>query len=199
MQAVPRAVHRLLHEVSSCRGAPPDARPVGSRASVVHAIVGRRREVHVLAVVREVPARLEQASIEDLRRDDLFVAVVDVELADELDELVVDERAARQEERHRRRPLVEHEELELLAELSVVARARLLEHLQVRVELLLRRERRAVDALEHRVALVAAPVRARDARQLHDAEVLRSTARAGRCRGRATACRACRPCRAGRR
>ena len=53
----------------------------------------------------------------------------------------------------------------------MVARLRLLDALEVLVERLLRREGGAVDALEHRVALVAAPVRAGDLEQLHRADL----------------------------
>ena len=58
------------------------------------------------------------------------------------------------------------EEVELRPEPAVVARARLLEPLEVRVEVGLREERRAVDPRQLRVLLVAAPVRAGEARQL---------------------------------
>ena len=61
----------------------------------------------------------------------------------------------------------EVEEVELRAEPAMVARARLLEPLEVGVEVGLRVERRAVDPCELRVLLVAAPVGAREARQLH--------------------------------
>ena len=61
----------------------------------------------------------------------------------------------------------EVEEVELAAEPAMVARACLLEPLEVRVEVGLRVERRAVDPRELRVLLVAAPVRAGEARQLH--------------------------------
>ena len=59
-----------------------------------------------------------------------------------------------------------------------------LEAVQVLGERVLRLPRGAVDALEHRALLVAAPVRARDLRQLERAEPLRSTARAARGTGR---------------
>src|SRR5215203_4491589 len=52
----------------------------------------------------------------------------------------------------------EREQLEVLADLAVVPRPGLLQTPEVRLELLLRRPRRAVDAGEHRVLLVAAPV-----------------------------------------
>ncbi len=62
--------------------------------------------------------------------------------------------------------MVEVDEVELLAELAMVARPRLLELLEVRVELLPVRPGGAVDALQHLVALVAAPVRAGDVSEL---------------------------------
>ncbi len=166
-EAMAGAVHRLQRERLELAGG-----ALGALADVVQR-VGRRREVHVLPVARQVPAGLEETPIEDLRRDDLFVAVVRVQAAHVRDELVIQERATRQEDGHGRRPLVEREEIELFSELSVIPRAGLGEHLQVGVELFLGRERRPVDALEHRVLLVAAPVRARDAGELHDAERLR--------------------------
>ena len=54
----------------------------------------------------------------------------------------------------------EMEEVEVDSEAAVVAALRLLEPLDVRVEVGLREERRAVDPRQLRVVLVAAPVRA---------------------------------------
>ena len=62
--------------------------------------------------------------------------------------------------------LREGEQVQLGAELAVVALLGLLEELQVRLELVLGRPRGAVDALELRVLLAAAPVRGGDAHQL---------------------------------
>jgi len=62
---------------------------------------------------------------------------------------------------------MECEELELLAELAVIALLRFLELLEVRAQRFGRRKRGPVDALEHRVALVAPPVCACHARELH--------------------------------
>ena len=160
------------------------------RGSMLRLDARRVTTVHVLAVVGEVPARLEEPLVEDLRRHHLFVADSRYSVAHVVDELLVDERAARQEERHRRRVLVEHEELELFAELAVVALLRLFEQLQVLVERCLRRERRAVDALEHRVALVAAPVRAGHAGELDGRELAGARARAALRRSRPTPRRA---------
>src|SRR2546429_3955668 len=58
------------------------------------------------------------------------------------------------------------EEVQLLAQLAVVALARLLLLLEPGIEVLLVEESRAVDALELRVAMVSAPVRARHVEQL---------------------------------
>jgi hypothetical protein len=65
------------------------------------------------------------------------------------------------------------EELELGAHAAVIAAARLLDPREVEVELLLRGERGAVDALQHRLALVAAPIRAGRFEQLHRADLAR--------------------------
>ena len=65
--------------------------------------------------------------------------------------------------------LVEVEQVEFAAELAVVALLGLLEHLQVLLQFVLRRPGRAVDALQHLVAVVAAPV---GAGHLHQLEVL---------------------------
>ena len=66
---------------------------------------------------------------------------------------------------------MEHEEIELFAELAVVALLRFFEQPEVLDERFFRGERGAVDALEHRVALVAAPVRAGHAGQLDGREL----------------------------
>ena len=58
------------------------------------------------------------------------------------------------------------EEVELAAERAVIAPLGLLDAMQVRVELFLLEERRAVDALQHLALLVAAPVGAGRVQQL---------------------------------
>ena len=96
------------------------------------------------------------------------------------------EAALRVEHRQAGADLVgEAEQVELHAELAVVALGRLLEAVEVRLERLLRVPRRAVDALELRVALLAAPVGARDPHELEVPEVrARCRARAGPGTGR---------------
>ncbi|MNS67489.1 hypothetical protein D3C72_1007440 [compost metagenome] len=116
--------------------------------------------VHVLVVVAEVAAGAEHLGIVGEGGDHLVVLVAVVKLADELHEAVVDESTLRQEEGHGRRHLVEHEEVELLAELAVVALGGLFQPGHVGLEVLGRPVGGGVDALEHLVLLVAAPVRA---------------------------------------
>ena len=65
--------------------------------------------------------------------------------------------------------LVDVEQVEFAAELAVVALLRLLDHGQVLLQLVLRSPGRAVDALQHLVAVVASPVGASD---FHEFEVL---------------------------
>jgi len=102
--------------------------------------------------------------------DDLAVVVAEIELAHEIDQRVVDHRTFRQEVRHRRGEVREVDEVELLAELAVIAGLRVLDLLEIRVELFLVGPGGAVDPLQHRVPLVAAPVRAGDRGQLERAE-----------------------------
>ena len=64
------------------------------------------------------------------------------------------------------------EEVELLAEAAVVALLGFLDALEIRLEFLLVGERGAVDALEHRVLLVAAVVGTGDGEQLERADLV---------------------------
>src|SRR5690606_12672063 len=83
---------------------------------------------------------------------------------DETFELAADGRALGRPEREALADgLGEREEVELLAQLLVVAGPRLLLRRGVRFELVGRPDRGAVAAREHRILLVSAPVRARDA------------------------------------
>src|SRR5436853_1467728 len=66
--------------------------------------------------------------------------------------------------------LGEREQVELDTELSVVAPLGFDEPVQMLFECRLRLPRRAVDALEHRALLVAAPVGAGDLRELEDTD-----------------------------
>src|SRR5512132_4357824 len=69
-------------------------------------------------------------------------------------------------ERRARRMLVEMDEIELASQPAVIAALRLLEPLEVRVEVGLGEEGRPVDPRQLRVVLVTAPVRAGEAGEL---------------------------------
>ena len=62
--------------------------------------------------------------------------------------------------------LVDGVQVELLAQLAVIALLDLLQALQVRIQIRLRFPRGAIDALEHLVLFVSAPVGARDGGEL---------------------------------
>ena len=87
-------------------------------------------------------------------------------------ELLAHDREVRKPEDEARAELfVDPEKLEVSAERAMVAPLDLLELLQILVELFLGRPHRAVDPLELRVALVAAPVRPGDGEQLERADL----------------------------
>ena len=126
-------------------------------------------EVHVLFVVVPVAAALPELAAQDHRGADLLVTGAHVLGAPEVDHRVPQAHALGVEEREAGALLVEAEEVEVPADPPVVALAGELERLEVRRQLVLARERGAVDAGEHLVLLVAAPVRAGDAGELEGA------------------------------
>src|SRR5581483_6254692 len=88
-------------------------------------------------------------------------------------QLVPDHHALRVPERRARGVLGEVEEVELAAEPAMVAAPRLLEPVEVRVEVFPAVERGAVDTGQLRLRRVAAPVRAGEAGQLQRLDRLR--------------------------
>jgi len=99
-----------------------------------------------------------------------LVAVLELELPRQLLELVADDRAVRQPQRQALADVVvDDEDVELPAELLVVARLRLPPRLDVRLELLLGGEGPRVDAGHHHVVGVAPPVRPGERAQLERA------------------------------
>ena len=144
---VPRAVHRLQRQR-------------------LLALV-RLDEEHVLAVVVVVAGGDVRLDVVEERRLHLDVPALAVLSAAQVLERVPEHHPLRVPERRAGRVVGEVEEVELDSEPAVVSRPCLLEPLEVRVEVRLGEEGRAVDARELRVALVAAPVRAREARELH--------------------------------
>jgi hypothetical protein len=118
--AVPGAVHRLDAEL----------------------LLLEADEEHVVLEELVVARRLVELGAVDERRDDLGVAVAGVEPAHVVDERVDDDRALRMEERRARRDRVDREEVERGADAAVIALLRLLDALEIRVEVLLAGPRR---------------------------------------------------------
>src|SRR5690606_4674475 len=109
---------------------------------------------------------LPERARHELRRVDLAIARGRLPLAQVIDERLEQRPALRVPEHRADGLLLEMEEVHLLADAPVIAPLGFLEALEVFLELLLVGPGRAVDALEHLVARVAAPVRARELRQL---------------------------------
>ena len=122
--------------------------------------------VHVLLIVLPVAGALPQRAVEDHRRGDLHIAVALVHLTPVVNERVAQHHALRQEEREAGAFVHEREEAELLAELAVVALLGFLDAGEVLVEHVLAREAHGIEALEHFALGIAAPVGARDVRDL---------------------------------
>ena len=148
---VARAVHRLQREM---------------------ALLGLQRE-HVLAELLPVARPLPEHPVVQLGRLDLDIAGAVELAADVVLHRPPQRPAVRVPEDRARRLLLDVEQVHLAAELAMVAPLRLLELVQVRVEVGLGRERRAVDALQLRVFRVATPVGARDLGQLEGADPAR--------------------------
>ena len=158
---------------------PNSARRRGrERARAVHGLHGENAllalgDEHVGLVVVPVAALLPEASRHERRGVHLLVAVLDELRAHVLLESDVYRPPARVPEDLAGVFRVEVEEVELHAELPVVAALRLFGALHHGVHLGLIFRDNAVDALEHLVVDVAAIVAARDARELDDADLRR--------------------------
>src|SRR5918994_2587008 len=112
------------------------------------ALVLGLRDEHALTVPAPMARGLPERLVEDLRRVDLVV--IGFEPAPHIgDQLLEDGPSLRVPEHHARPLLLEMEEVHLAPEPAVVALLRLLELLQVSLEVLLRSPRRAIDSGEH--------------------------------------------------
>ncbi len=114
-----------------------------------------------------------QRTFKDLRRPDFVITVVAVHGAHVLLDRLPDHPSFGMPEHQPGRFLLKMKQVELLAEPAVVAPLGFLEHLQVRVLVFLSAPRRAVDALQLFVSLVAAPIRAGHLRQLENFQLAR--------------------------
>ena len=137
-------------------------------ALVFRFVAGRLRREHVLAIPVPVAGRLPQRLVEDLRRVDLLI--VGGETAAHIGNEALEQRPALgMPEHHAGAFFLEVEEVHLASEPAVVALLGFLELLEIEVEVFRLGKRSAVDAGQHRLRRVAAPVGARDLHQLEGA------------------------------
>ena len=113
---------------------------------------------HVVLVVGPVAGDDPQLLLVDQRRGDFGVAVLRLELAGIGQQGLVQLPAPGQPVGHTGGGLVEHEQVQLLADLLVVPLLGFLDHVEVGLQLLLVREGVDIDALQGIPLLVAAPV-----------------------------------------
>ena len=127
------------------------------------------RGEHVVAVFVPVAGLFPQALVQNLRPFDLLVAVVPIDAAHVLLHLLP-QRPALGVPKHRAgRMFVDVKQIQFTTQLAVVSLLGLLDHGQVLLQVVLAGPGRAVNALQHLVAVIAAPV---GARHLHQLEVL---------------------------
>ena len=129
--------------------------------------------IHIILIVIPMPRGLPQRPCHDHGRLHLDIAVAAVDLTPVVNEQVFEHHAVGQEEGEAAALVEEREELEFPAELDVVTLLRLFEHDEVGIHLLLLCKRGAVDAGEHLLLFVAAPVSARNAHQLECLDLAR--------------------------
>ena len=133
----------------------------------------RFRDEHVLAVLVPVAGLLPQGLVENLRPLHFLVAVLAIDAAHVLLDLLPQRPALGVPEHSAGRVLVDVEQVELTAELAVVTLLGLFQHVQVGVLVFPLGPGRAVDALEHLVVVVATPVGTGHLHQLEDLELAR--------------------------
>ena len=124
-------------------------------------------EVHVLAVMVVVPGTLPELTAQDLRSPNQLIAALKMFPHQEILEDRTQHHAFGQPERHARGDIfVEGEQPEFLAQTAMVAALRFLDGGEMRLERLLVGKGRAVDAGEHGVLFVAAPIGSGHGKQL---------------------------------
>ena len=138
------------------------------------AVLELHRRIHVFGVELRVSALPVQVESCHVRGPDVEITARQLLIHDEALELAPDGGAVRKPERQAwPDTIVDREELQVLAQLLVVALFRLFEELQVIVELALRLPRGPVDAGQLRLLLVSPPVGPGDTHQLEGLQILR--------------------------
>ena len=155
LRRVDEDVHRAVHRLH------PVAHTLGL------ALPRRHRRELVLGVQRQVPGAQEQLLTRHVGRVHQLIAALENHVLDEASQLEVEHRPLGVPQNQSRADvLLNRKQVELLAQHTMIALLGLLEPAQVAVEVILGEPGRAVDALQHLAALVAAPVRAGRVQQL---------------------------------
>ncbi len=138
------------------------------RLEIVLLTVHVHRRVHAFLIEIQVAGGLPEPRLADVRGVGEVVAALDVLIAPEVLDDLADHRALGMPVGQPRPGLlVEGEQIKVLDQAPVIALLDLFPPLQVLAQLLGRLPGRAVDALEHRLVGVAAPIGARRVEQLH--------------------------------
>src|SRR5918997_300086 len=141
------------------------------RLEAVAVVTIDHRWKHRILVVLEVPAAGVELLVDQVTGPDVLVAVPRLHLANVALHKMSEHLALGQEERYPGPDLRrEGKELQVFADLAMVASPSLFQPVQVRFEFFLRRPGGAVDASEHRVAFVPAPVGSGDVLELESPE-----------------------------
>src|SRR5665213_2394762 len=129
------------------------------------------RSEHSVGEVVEMPRGLVEFLVHDMRRDHRLVPALGETLTNEVLDDAAHERALGMPEHEAAAGvLLDRIEIEFEAEFAMVALRGFFEKRQIVVEFALGRKGGSIDALQHRVVLVAAPVRTGDAHQLDRAD-----------------------------
>src|SRR5690606_22691460 len=131
---------------------------------IAAAIDGFRRE-HVLAEALPMAGCLPQRPVHQLGGIDLLVTRLELTFAHVVEKLLEQAPALRVPEDRARRLFLEMKQVHRPPQATVIPLFGLFELMEILLELLLVRPRRAVNALQHRVPSVTAPVCARHAKQ----------------------------------
>ncbi len=125
-------------------------------------VLALRRHEHVFGVGRDVARRHPQLLVHQLRRVDFLIAGFGLPAADVVLQHLEQRPALVMPEHRARRFFLEMKQVHLASETPMVALLGFLDLFQVSVEVFLLGERGAVDARQHRVVAVAAPICARN-------------------------------------
>ena len=124
------------------------------------------REVHIIAVMIPVTGLFPQVAAQDRRRADFVVFRFIVQFIPEFEQRLAENHAFCVEEREARAFFVEAEQVELLAQFTMVTLFRFSQHVQICIQVVFLFESRAVNTLKHLIMFIAAPVRTGHRQQL---------------------------------